>query len=846
MRSNGWCHHVTRPSRPFSVFALTLTGAVAIVTACLQPAQSAADTPPEEAEQTLDAAKLQAWKSNGWPLMQGYCIDCHNADFKEAGLDLSRFESLDDLSASEIKRVVEMVRFGAMPPEDYDTPEIEERKQLVAALEETMFSATCDLRPQAGKVTARRLNRSEYNNSVRDLFGLDLRPADQFPSDEVGGGFDNNGDVLSLSPMLIEKYLQAAETVSQAVLVDPDDLPEIDLDVPGDQLAIYGEPLVGSFYGRFIDRDAFAWLDLDLPYEGEYDITVRGGVTQKDADPIRVAICDDEGLVLAVDELKYFGGGGSGDSMRETVTLAKGKHRLVFVPIYDDRELKVGDDRLDVATQMDPERVEAIKAKLGQPVEVTRGIDDQEYPFMLRAFSVSGPRRRPEWAFPPKQFEIVRDRPSGRPGRYRDVTKTATKNLKPLMRQMFRGPVSDDEVRPYAELVKQTTDESKSFYRGMQIAVSALLVSPRFLFRVETPSPETKPNEFGDLPLSQHQLATRLAYFLWSSTPDETLLELADRDKLKGETLQQQIDRMLRDSRSDALAENFAAQWLGLRNLAGHDADDKRYPQFTDDLKAAMNRETQLFFMHLVRNNLSISEFLTADYTFANQALAKYYGVEEDADASDGFEKVSLTKTPRRGLLSHASILTLTSTPTRTSPVLRGKWILENILGIKAPDPPAGVPDLDETEAAADNATLREQLELHRQSPSCASCHRVMDQLGFGLDDFDAVGQFRSEDAGQPIDASGALPDGRSFNGGAELSKMLSETETPALARTLIERLLTFAIGRELTPDDRCAIDEIVSQTQSDQFRLADIIAAVVHSRQFQFQTVEHAAAKHP
>jgi hypothetical protein len=260
---------------------------------------------------------------------------------------------------------------------------------------------------------------------------------------------------------------------------------------------------------------------------------------------------------------------------------------------------------------------------------------------------------------------------------------------------------------------------------------------------------------------------------------------------------------------------------------------------FTDELKSAMNRETQLFFMHVVRNNLPISEFLTADYTFANETLARHYGLDVDADQAREFQQVSLTDTPRRGLLSHASILTLTSTPTRTSPVLRGKWILENVLGIKAPDPPAGVPDLDETKAAADSATLREQLELHRQSPSCASCHRVMDQLGFGLDDFNAVGQFRTKDAGQPIDASGALPDGRSFNGGAELSKMLGETETPALARTLIERLLTFAIGRELTPDDRCAIDDIVAETQPDQFRLADIVAAVVYSRQFRFQTVE-------
>lgn len=293
---------------------------------------------------------------------------------------------------------------------------------------------------------------------------------------------------------------------------------------------------------------------------------------------------------------------------------------------------------------------------------------------------------------------------------------------------------------------------------------------------------------------------------------------------------------MLNEKKADAMASDFAAQWLGLRNLAEHEADDKRFPSFDDALKTAMTRETELLFMHVLRNNLSVSEFLKADYSFVNAKLAKHYGVELDGDA---FQKVSLAGTPRRGILSHASILTLTSTPNRTSPVLRGKWILENVLGTKAPEPPAGVPDLDEGETASDNATLREQLELHRQSPTCASCHRVMDQLGFGLDDFDAIGEYRTEEAGKPVDASGSLPDGRSFNGGVELSRMLGDTETEALAKTLIERLLTFAIGRELTPNDRCAVDEIFAATKPNQFRLADIVTEIVTSRQFRFQTTD-------
>ncbi|MCC9599222.1 DUF1592 domain-containing protein [Stieleria sp. JC731] len=796
-----------------------------------QVADTAGD---DELLQKVAAEQLAAWKSEGLPLMQTYCVDCHNADFKEAGLDLTPFETLQNTSPAEVQRVLEMVRFGAMPPEDYDTPEIEERKQLVRALEDAAFASTCDLRPKAGKVTVRRLNRSEYNNSVRDLFGTNLEPANKFPSDEVGAGFDNNADVLSLSPMLIEKYFQAAESVAADVIGDPDEFASLDKDWAPDQIPVYGEFEVGSFNGRFVDKTSFAWVDIDVPFEGEYRVEVRGGVSSEKSDPIRVAIVDGEGLVLAVDELKYFGGSGSSDSMRQNVHLPKGKQRLAFIPVYDDRELKINETRFDQVGQMDDSVVKQVLAELATPVAPNRRIDFGEHPFMYRSLDINGPQRHPKEAFPPKHFELVREMPPRDRGRYRDVKKTAMKNLREIMPLVFRGPVTDQEIEPYAELVEQATRERESFYVGMRRALTALLVSPRFLFRAELPSEDAKPNEFGDYELTQHQLAARLSYFLWSSTPDKTLLKLADEGKLTGDEVGNQVQRLLRDDHANALASNFAAQWLGLRNLDGHEADEERFPMFDDELKSAMSRETELLFMHVMRENLPVSEFLTADYSFVNSPLAKLYGLESNGAQ---FEKVSLAGTPRRGLLSHASVLTLTSMPTRTSPVLRGKWILENILGIKAPDPPAGVPELEESGSAAANASLREQLELHRQSAGCASCHRVMDQLGFGLDDFDAIGRYRTEDGGHSIDASGAMPDGRSFNGGAELSKMLGDTEIEALARTITERMLTFAIGRELTPDDRCTIDEVVQTTRENGFRLADIVSAIVDSRQFRFQS---------
>ncbi|WP_235908562.1 DUF1592 domain-containing protein [Roseiconus nitratireducens] len=797
----------------------------------------AEDTETQSADSTAqeDHTALATWQQTGLPLMQAYCVDCHNKDFQEGGLDLSPFETLDNLSAAEVQRVLEMVQFGAMPPADYDTPEIDERKQLVSALEATLYTSTCDARPKAGKVTVRRLNRAEYNHSIRDLFGLDLRPADAFPSDEVGAGFDNNGDVLSMSPMLIEKYIDAAETVSRQVLVDPDDLPELSRDVPGDQLPIFGKPAIGRFGGRFLAPEEFAWLDLDVPYEGEYRISVRGGTTSKEQPPMHVAIYDAQGVLKAFDQLDYYGGGGSSDSCRETIELTQGSHRLYFVPTDAEADLKVGETKFQQLDALTDEIVKETKAGLGKVNKPDDQIRWQDHPYMFRSLQVSGPRKHPASAYPPAQFQICPHTPPRRDDRYQEVAETAAKNLTPLMRRVFRSPVSDQDVEPYAALVQQATKEGKSFHRGMQIAVSALLVSPRFLFRVETPPSDTEPNEFGDVPLTPHQLATRLSYFLWSSTPDETLLKLADDDQLSVEQLGRQVDRMLKDPKADALASEFASQWLGLRNLTQHEADQERFPSFDDELKSSMARETRTFFLHVLRNNLPVSEFLTADYSFLDQRLAEHYGVNYQGE---GFEKVSLSTTPRRGLLAHASILTLTSTPTRTSPVLRGKWILENVLGIKPPDPPAGVPDLDETAAADDNATLREQLELHRQSSTCASCHRVMDQLGFGLDDFDAVGMFRTKDAGKPIDASGALPDGRSFNGGAELGKMLGETETDALARTLVKRMLTFALGRELTPDDRCTVDEIVAKGKQNEYRLADIVSDIATCRQFRLQTI--------
>ncbi|MGB7345471.1 MAG: DUF1592 domain-containing protein [Pirellulaceae bacterium] len=793
---------------------------------------SAAETQKPTAAQT---AKKQ-WQKTGWPMLQRFCIDCHNEDNQEAEVDLSLLEHLDgtDSSSASMQRVLEMVRFGAMPPDDADMPTDTQRKELVSAIDNALFSVVCDVRPRPGKVTARRLNRAEYNHTIRDLFGMDLRPADKFPSDEVGAGFDNNGDVLSLSPMQIEKYLAAAESVSQQVIIDPATLPRMEESVPPDQILVHGETRTGSFNGRFLAPDAFAWVDVSVPVKGEYEVRVHGGVASRGKPKILVAVYDDKGILVELDDLEYYGGSGRSDSFRFRANLEKGKHRFAMEPLEEKPEnLEIGKTYSEKYDSMDKKVVRDAHERRKIPLKPDPDFNNSDFPFMFRSVQVEGPLNTPTHLLPASQSQIIRRTADYSRGKWSKVDEAARASLKPLMQRAFRSPISDDEVKPYAELVQKMCDRGDSYYRGMQVAVSAILVSPRFLFRIETPPDDWKPGDDNSVPLTQHQLATRLSYFLWSSTPDQWLLDQADKNRLNDASLEQVVKRMLADPKSEALSTQFAAQWLGLRNLAEHEADTKKtFKDFDPNLIGAMSRETEMLFQHIVRENKPIGDMLTADYTFLNSDLARHYGIQHQ---SDDFQKVSLQGTPRRGILAHGSMLTLTSNPTRTSPVKRGKWILENVLGTPPPDPPANVPELDEAKVAAEDASLREQMELHRESPTCSSCHRVMDQLGFGLEEFDAIGRYRTMDGKLPVDASGALPGGRKFSGAAQLSDVLGKTERESFARTATERLLTFAIGRELSPSDRCIVDEIVLKTQKNDHRMVDLILAVVKSQPFQY-----------
>jgi hypothetical protein len=418
------------------------------------------------------------------------------------------------------------------------------------------------------------------------------------------------------------------------------------------------------------------------------------------------------------------------------------------------------------------------------------------------------------------------------PGNGVSVAQAAMANLAPLIQRAFRRKVSEQEVRPFAALVEQTVQEGERFEAGMQIALQAVLVSPHFLFRVERDEKPDDPSRIHEI--GQYELASRLSYFLWSSMPDDELFMLANQGKLHQESvLRAQVKRMLQDPRAESLTQNFALQWLNLRMLDTTTPDPKLFSSFDDKLKADMRRETELFFSTIVKEDRSIVDFLRGDFTFVNERLAKHYGLTTKAPiVGEEFRRVSLSGTPRRGVLTHGSVLTLTSNPERTSPVKRGKWILENLLGAPPPDPPPDVPQLDATQKAQPNLTLRQQLEVHRQNAVCASCHKTMDALGFGLENFDAVGRWREKDGNDPIDASGVLPGGEKFQGPRELAGVLAQRKQE-FARCFTEKMMVYALGRGLAPYDRCAIDKIVKAAEEDEYRLSTVVTQIVLSDPF-------------
>jgi hypothetical protein len=578
------------------------------------------------------------------PLFSKYCSQCHGTAAQEGDVNFSKYSTVESVldDRATWNRVLKVLNTAAMPPEDQPKPAPAERQLILDWIKLTL-QYDCTKVHDPGRVTLRRLNRAEYDNTLRDLLGVDLRLAQNFPADDVGEGFDNIGDVLSLPPLLLEKYLDAAEQAS---------------------------------------------------------------------------------------------------------------------------------------------------AQAGKLITV-------------------------------------------RPGDGKTPSQAATAVLKPFVTRAYRRPATADDLRPLVKLVETVIARGESYDRGIQAAVAATLVSPHFLYRLELdPAPEDSKQTRA---LSDYELATRLSYFLWSTMPDDELFGLAAKGELhRDDVLRRQVPRMLKDPKAEALIRNFGGQWLNLRLLDEATRDPRRFPGFDERLRRAMQRETELLFETVLREDRSVLDFLTADFTFVNEVLAKHYGLPPRIQG-DQFQRVTLSGTPRRGVLTQASILTLTSNPSRTSPVKRGKWILENILGTPPPEPPANVPPLEATQKATPNATLREQMVLHRKDPVCASCHRMMDDLGFGFENFDAVGRWRDRENDRPIDAAGELPSGERFTGAAELIRILGQRREE-FARALTRKMLVYALGRGLQYYDQCTVDRVVAELKQNGDRFSVLIAGIVTSEPFRMR----------
>ncbi len=732
------------------------------------------------------------------PMVKQYCLSCHSGADAAAGL------ALDDLKAAGVLKdrhvwelVAQNVESGHMPPKNKPAPTRVQRDRLVEWIQGTLTAVDCQIK-DPGQVTLHRLNRAEYNNTIRDLVGVDFKPAADFPSDDVGYGFDNIGDVLSISPLLIEKYFNAAEQITEKAIVLPDvktvrfnaDKLEGNDDNGGDG----GNVLLGV-------TGSTAAVDYDFAKDGNYLLRVRAFGQQFGNEPVRMSLQLDGKELRLVDVTAVEK---EPQNFEETITVKAGKHKLTAVYTNNYKVVDAPDPK-----------------------------DRGDRNLLIEHFEIKGPLGEPQ--LPESHRRLIFQKPTAE-----NSEATARVILRAFARRAFRRPVLDAEVERMVRPVNLAQKQGESFERGIQLAMQAILTSPHFLFRVETNPKNAKADpKYGGEKIGlvdDYQLASRLSYFLWSSMPDEELFDCAARGTLKDPVvLEKQVRRMLKDEKAQALADNFASQWLTLRNLDTAAPDPDYFPDFNEDLRTAMRQETSLFFQAIVREDRSIMDFLDADFTYLNEPLAKHYGIAGVSGSE--FRRVvfdALQAKQRGGLLTQASVLTVTSNPTRTSPVKRGKWVLETILGTPPPPPPPNVPELVEAkkEAAATFTTVRQRLQEHRKNPACASCHARMDPIGFGLENYDATGAWRTLDGKAPLDASGTLTSGESFRGPTQLKSILKAKKNE-FAMALSAKLLTYALGRGLEARDKCVVQDIAKSLTKNDYRFSALVVAVAQSDPF-------------
>jgi mono/diheme cytochrome c family protein len=749
-------------------------------------------------------------------VVKQYCLGCHNQRVKAGGLMLDMVDlSRPAVHAETLEKVILKVRGGLMPPAGVPRPSDEARAALVSYLE-TSLDAAASAAPNPGRPALHRLNRAEYANAVRDLLALDIDASVLLPPDDSSDGFDNNADVLGVSPALLERYLAAARKIGALALGDPQAGASTDVyrAPPDMSQSQHREGLPLGTQGGLVASHTF-------PSDGEYVIKVK--LQETTLGQIRgleyvnrvEVLLDGERIHLAeVGGPEDFVGAADnatdvlnniGARLTVRVPVTAGPHAVASA--FIGRSAVQGGSRLQQFGRTNVDTTDHT------------GFAHIEY------LSIAGPFHASGAAKSPSRDRVLVCRPtspSQEPVCARQIVET-------LARRAYRRPVTASEVNRLL-VFYEAGRKNGSFDRGIERALRSILSSPNFVFRAEQDAPAPPGTVY---PISDLELASRLSFFLWSSIPDDELIEVASRGTLhRPATLERQVRRMLADRRSDALISNFAGQWLQLRNLRASIPDQNDFPDFDDNLRQAFRRETELLFQSVMRGDRSVLELLTADYTFVNERLARHYGIPHVYGSH--FRRVAVPDEARRGLLGHGSVLLLTSHPDRTSPVLRGKWILDNLLGTPPPPPPANVPALEESQGPTPR-TVREQLEIHRRSPTCAGCHRMMDPLGLALENFDAVGGWRNRDAGSPIDASAELTDGTHIDGVGGLRQVLL-AKSDLFVGTMAEKMLTYALGRGLEYYDRPVVRAVTRDAARQEYRFSALVMAVVNSTPFRMR----------
>ena len=759
-----------------------------------------------------------------------YCVVCHNEKLKTGGLTLSKEDVTNPGANPEIwEKVVSKLRFRAMPPVPAPRPDEATYKSLVTYLEAALDRAAIANVNPGRSTAAHRLNRTEYTNVIRDLLGLEIDGETLLPADN-SGGFDNLGQVLSVSPSLMEKYLSAARKISRLALGDASISPDIvtytvspNL-VQGDRMS---EDLPLGTRGGIAVQHHF-------PLDAEYVIKVR--LLRAGAAGYVIGIAEPQLLDVRLDgsriKLLQFGGGHvgkSGEDDYEGHFEQSQYERNADAGLEVRFPVKAGTHLIQIAFLTAKSVSEGFFSKRARITLQDAGAGDRAAGDPdVSSVSISGPfnPRGPGETLSRQKIFVCNPTNNGD-----EEEACARKILSTLAHRAYRRPVTDADVSPLLQLYRTGRSEG-NFEAGIKTALQGLLISPHFLFRLER-DPETVPP---DTPyrVSDLELTSRLSFFLWSSFPDGQLLDVAERGELRNPAvLEQQVRRMLAHPRSKkALVDDFAGQWLLLRNVKTRLPNRDVFPEFDENLRQAFEQETKLFLESMLREDRPIPELLNADYTFANQRLALHYGIPDVYGSQ--FRRVQLTDENRKGLMSQGSILLLTAYANRTSVVQRGKWVLENILGVQVPDPPPNVPSLEEKAGGA-TGSLRQQMEEHRSNPACMGCHSLMDPIGFALENFDGIGKWRTVDDGAPIDASGVLPDGAKFQGVAGLREILQNR--PELVVTAVtEKLLTYALGRTLEHYDAPAVRKIVREAASSDYRWSSIILGIVKSTPFQMR----------